>query len=134
MATSITTPNTRTLFMKRVLQSDGVLDGLVGIISLVGAGPLTALIGLPTPVILVALGVVLLLFSLSLFWLSTQQPINERVVLLYGIGNIACAFAAVILLVDSGLFTVEGKWIIGLAIVAVDTIGVFELYSVWRQK
>lgn len=121
--------------MKRVLQSDGVLDGLVGIVSLVGTGSLAPLIGLPTPAILVMLGVVLLLFSSSLFWLASQQPINERIVLLYGIGNIACAFAAVILLlIDSGQFTVEGKWIIGLVIVAVDTIGVFELYSIWRKK
>lgn len=116
--------------LRRTLQGNGLFCGLSGAAFIFGAWPLTAFLGLNTPIIPLILGLVLLLTALSLFWAAASHSINYRTGLLYAIIDSMWVVGSVILLLTGWIpFTNEGKWAVGVVAVVVALFASLEFYG-----
>lgn len=74
--TTQTLPNDSLL--RRTLLGNVVFSGLSGLLSIVAAAPLAALTGLPSPIILIVLGVGLIGYAAIIYRIATRQPILRQ--------------------------------------------------------
>ena len=72
MTLKVTHQSKLTQLLRRALQVDGLVVGLSGIVLIVGAGPLTAFLGLNLPLILVVMGLVFVLYGGAVLWAATR--------------------------------------------------------------
>lgn len=78
MTAQAVTQNTRANLLRRALQANGIFSGLSGVVFTLAPGPIAAFLGLNAPLILMGLGVMLILYAISLLWTASQEPINRR--------------------------------------------------------
>ena len=64
-------------FLRRSLQLDGIASGVTGALLLVGAGPVSALIGLSTPTIARVIGTLLAVYAAALFWNAARASVSR---------------------------------------------------------
>jgi len=106
----VTNQNKMTQLLRRALQADGIVVGLSGVLLIAGAGPLSSLLGLNSPPVLVALGLIFLVYGGALLWMVTKmdilRPLGYAVAILNTIWVLA---SLVILLTDWIPLTVQGK-------------------------
>ena len=115
MATQTTTQHSTSLLLRRTLQVNGIFSSLGGVMLIAGAVPITAFLGLQTPIILIVFGIVSLLYAVSLFLTTARPSIDRRSGMTYAIIDGACAIASLVILFSGWVpLTVEGKWAVGL--------------------
>ena len=137
MATQTTSP-TRTSpmrLLRRTLQTNGVFSSVSGITLIAGAVPITSFLGLSSPIILVVIGVVVLLYAASLFMAAARRTIDRRTGFLYAtIDGVWVLGSVVLLLTNMVPFTTAGKWSIALAAFIVAIFAGLQCYGAWRTK
>ena len=87
----------RTRFLRRSLQLDGIASGLCGVLLVVAASPISAVIGLAEPGIARVVGALLVVYAAALLWDGERATVSR-----------AEAVAAVVL---------NAGWVIGSAVV-----------------
>lgn len=130
MANPSTSQTSGSRLLRRTLLANGLFCGVSGVAFLIGAWPITAFLGLKTPIILLVLGVLLLLTSLSLFRAAASHRLDRRTGLLYAIIDGGWVVgSAILLLTDWPPFTPEGKWAVGIVAVLVAVFAALEFYG-----
>ena len=90
----------------------------------VGAGPLSAWLGIPTPASVVV-GVGLLLFAIDVARIS-RNPQRNRVVRVIAADVTWVIAAAIVIFGFPGSMSTEGRWALGIVTVAVATYAVLQ--------
>jgi hypothetical protein len=90
-------------FLNSILAFDAATCAVMGSGLVLGAGPLSAVLGMP-PVFLSAAGLALIGFALLLGWVATRKTVAPSLVGLIVAGNVAWAAASLLLLAE-GMFT-----------------------------
>jgi len=115
MASQTTTQHSTSLLLRRTLQANGIFSSLGGVLLIAGTVPITAFLGLQTPIILIVVGIVSLMYAVSLFLTTARPSIDSRAGMTYAIIDGACAVASLVILFSGWVpLTVEGKWAVGL--------------------
>ncbi len=120
--------------LRSALRWDGILSVVGGLVLLVEAGPLAPLLGINPPGILMATGVVMLLYAAWLLYTAAQQPISRRAALAVIIVNALLAVDCVILLLTGWLpLTTVGTWVVVAGAVADATFAELQYLGLRRQ-
>jgi hypothetical protein len=119
MNASITPSATASLFLRRVLLADAIVSGGVGLLLLLGAGPLGDLLGLP-PALLRWIGPTLLPWAALLAYLGTRERLAAPL--------IWAVIGLNLLWVVAGLLLLASGWVapttLGSAFVLVQALAV----------
>ncbi len=120
-------------FLRIVLRGDAFLCAVTALALLMGAGPISSLMGLTNVLPLYATAVALAVYVAALFYITAQERLNLRAALLGPSVNLACAALSVALLVTDWLpLSLGGKWLIGIMGLAVLDLAVLQIYGLWR--
>jgi hypothetical protein len=120
MATQTTTQHSTSLLLRRTLQANGIFSSLGGVMLIAGTVPITAFLGLQTPIILIVVGIVSLLYAASLFLTTARPSIDRRTGMTYALLDSVWVIASVVILFTGWVpLTTEGKWAVGLVAVIV---------------
>ena len=125
MATQTTSPSptSTTRLLRRTLQANGIFSSVSGIALIAGAVPITSFLGLSSPLILLVIGALLLLYAASLFVAAARRAIDRQTGFLYA--TIDGAWVP---------FTAAGKWSVGLAALVVSAFAGLQIYGAWRAR
>ncbi len=137
MATHTTLPSrtSNTHVLRRTLQTNGIFSGVSGIALIAGAGPIAFFLGLSSPIILVIIGTVVLLYAASLFMAAARRTIDRRTGFRYATIDGAWVLGSVVLLLTNMVpFTTAGKWSVALAAFIVAIFAGLQCYGAWRTK
>ena len=85
--------------IRRALLLDATASGAMGMLLIVGAGPLETLLGLPAS-LLRAVGLFLIPFAAFLLWLARRADVLRGLVRTVVIGNVLWVLASLLLLVS----------------------------------
>lgn len=125
MTAQAVTQNTRANLLRRALQANGIFSGLSGVVFTLAPGPIAAFLGLNAPLILMGLGVMLILYAVSLLWAANQKPINRRLAIIAIDLDVAWVVTSYIILFTNWLpLTNPGWW--AVATVA-DIVAIFAI-------
>jgi hypothetical protein len=125
MTTQTTFRAARPTLLRRALQGNAIFSAITGAIMIFEAGPLATWLGLNLAVVLVAAGVILILYALGLFQLARGKSVVRRLVAAAIFLDLAwVAGSAIILLTGVLSLTVAGKWTVGLV---ADVVAVFAI-------
>ncbi len=103
--------NPESMLLRRVLQANAVFSTISGIALVAFAGPLAAIMGVGRAWILLAIGVVLLIFAVTLLANSRRGKINQNEVVQAIISDgVWVAGSAVIAFM--GIVSTTGMWIV----------------------
>jgi uncharacterized membrane protein SirB2 len=117
----VSRPDAETL-LRRTLRANGVLSGVSGLLFVVGSGSLTAFVGLPSPWILIAIGLSLLGYAALLFKAASPSPIDRhRAILFTAMDTLWVAGSAILLITGWIPITPAGKWAV---IIVADIVAV----------
>ena len=120
MVAKTTTQHSTSHLLRRTLQANGIFSSLSGVILIAGASPITAFLGLKMPIVLIVVGIVTLLYAVSLFLTAARPSIDHRSGMMYALLDSAWVIASLVILVTGWVpLTTEGKWAVGLVAVIV---------------
>lgn len=105
-------------FLRAVLYFDAVTCLLMGLLLILGAGPLSSILGLPAPLLRVA-ALILLPFA-GLLYLTARRPASQAAVALIVAINAAWVVASVALLLSDWIQPTA----LGVAFVAIQAVAV----------
>ena len=129
----VSQPDAETL-LRRTLRANGVFSGASGLLFVVGSSPLTAFIGLPSPWILVAIGLSLLGYAALLFRAASRSPIDRRHAILFtAMDTLWVAGIAILLITGWVPFTPAGKWAVAIVADIVAVFAVLQFIGVRRS-
>jgi hypothetical protein len=125
----------RSSFLTKVLRADGAFAILSGAIMILGSGEIAGLIELSAPIVLVALGVVLLGYGGFLLYFAGREPTNRlaaEAAIVLNLLWVAGSYGGLLL----GLFPVNtaGKWAIAIVAEAVALFAILEIVALWRMR
>lgn len=127
------TTNEQSRLLRQALRGNGLFSALSGLVFLFGGRPLAAFMGLSTPVVLMAIGLITALYAGLLLWMTAQSSIKRSfaraaVVLDAGwvIGSIA------ILLTGWPPLSIAGMWIVALLAEVVALFAVLQAVGLRR--
>jgi hypothetical protein len=132
--TSQSQANTRSFFLSTVLRADGVFALTSAALTILGARPVSELIGLDSSVALVILGLVLLGYGGPLLFYANRPERRQvaRLAILLNILWVAGSYAG--LLLDLFPVNTSGKWAIALVAEAVFVFAVLEYLALRRSR
>jgi hypothetical protein len=97
-----------TTFLRRSLQLDGVASGLTGLLLLVAAGPIAAVLGVTAPGVARIVGALLIVFAAALLWNARAATVACGEVITAVLLNIAWVIGSAAL-IALGPLTVPGN-------------------------
>ena len=107
--------NDRFTTLRRALRSNGVFSLVSGLILALGAQPISAFMGLAATAVFLTLGIVLILYSIDLFWVASRTEIDRRLAWTAVILDIIWVAASYTLLLGGWLpLTTAGNWTVAL--------------------
>ena len=65
--------------LKKALRGNALFSGVSGAIALLGAQPLAAFTGIDVAAVFYVLGIVLIIYAIDLWWVSSREPIDQRI-------------------------------------------------------
>jgi len=99
--------------LRNALRGNGIFSLLSGAIMVVGAGALANIMGVPSAVAFIVIGVGLLLHAVNLFYNAGKNTIKMNFGWFAIIADVAWVLgSAVILLTDAFSLSTTGKWIV----------------------
>lgn len=121
----------RTMFLRRGLQLDGVASGLCGVLLLVGAEPVSALVGLAGPGIARVVGALLVLYGAALLWNGARATISRAEAVAAVVLNAGWVLGSAALIL-AGPLTTLGNLAVAAVAVAVLLFAVLEVVGLAR--
>ncbi len=124
--TAQTSPQTdNSTLLRRALLGNAVFSGVSGLGMTLAAGPLASLMGLPSPLILIVVGLGVLGYAAIVFRISTRPSISRGEAIFTVIADSSWVVVSLVLLLTGWVpFTLAGKWIVAIA---ADIVAVFAL-------
>jgi hypothetical protein len=116
------------------MRGNALFSGLSGLVALVGARPIADFIGIPAPLALVVIGLMLIGYEFILFWATAQEEVAGygRLAVVLDIGWV---LGSIMLIFSNWLpLTTAGKWTIGLLAEVVFWFAVWQGFTLWKQK
>jgi hypothetical protein len=121
--------------LRRAMRANAGFSGISGLVSLLGATVLATFTGIPLVTVFRVLGVVLILYALDLFWITSREKINVGFGITAVILDIAWVIASAILLLGDFIpLTIAGKWVILLLAEVVSIFAFVQGYAVWKIR
>ena len=122
-----------TKFLRRALQANGLFSAVSGIVLIVAAEPISHLLGIPLPSVLLGIGAALFLYALWLFRSAIQQSINHIEVWVAVVLDGAWVVGSGVLVL-TGLLSATGNWLVALVADIVLLFAVLQLYGLRKIK
>ena len=120
-------------FLRRSLQLDGIASGVTGALLLVGAGPVSAVIGLSSPAITRIIGVVLAVYAGALLWNARRASVSRGETLAAVVLNAAWVLGS-IAVIELGLLSTLGNVAVGVMALAVLGFALLEIVGLRRLQ
>jgi len=120
-------------FLRRSLQLDGIASGVTGMLLLVGAGPVSALIGLSAPTIARAIGALLAVYAAALLWNAARATVSRRETLAAVALNAAWVLGS-IAVIELGSLTMLGNLAVAAVALAVLVFAILEIMGLRRLQ
>lgn len=123
-------------FLRRALQGNALFSLVTGLAFTFAAGPIARFIGPDIPTIIVLIvGLGLLPFSYLVFRVTAQSPIQPSQARSITMMDISWVVGSILLLVLGwSLFSVAGRWFIGLQAEAIVTFALLQIIGLRRQR
>ena len=135
MIAQTTTQSTKSNLLSRVLQANGIFSGLSGVALTFAAAPIAAFLGLNSPVLLVGIGIALILYAPTLFYIAAQTPVNRKLVMTAIILDVAWVIASIdILVTDFVPLTNAGWWAVAIVADIVAVFAIVQFYALRRKQ
>jgi hypothetical protein len=123
----------RAAFLRRVLRADCIFSAFSGLGMIIAAGPLTAFLGLPTLWMIVAIGVVLLIYAADLWYIAARKPISRRLTIAAILADAAWVLASwAIILTGWPALTTPGAWAVAVVSDVVIVVAVLKYVGLRR--
>src|SRR5262249_24335325 len=119
--------------LRRALVANCVFSGVSGIILIFGFNPLSRLLGLHMPTILIGAGLLLLVYAAALLLNARRATVCQTEASLAVLVNVAWIVRSVGLLFVGSLSTV-GNWTVTIAANIVLLFAVFQFYAIRRLR
>ncbi len=117
----------------RAIQADAAYCAAGGIGAILAAGTLAGWLGV-APGAVLGLGVFLLVYAGTLFWLAATGRVTSRLGWLTVLGNAAWIDGSLLLLFTDWLpLTPAGRWLIGLVGLGVLIFALFQAAGAWQM-
>lgn len=97
--------------LRKALLMDGLVSGVSGLVLLVAPGAVASFIGAPSSGLMVAVGVVLLVFGLRVVLSARQDPPRRRVAAVILALNVAWLLGTVVVVAE-GWLSRQGNWVL----------------------
>jgi hypothetical protein len=115
-----------------VLRADGVVVAAGGLVLLAGAAPLAEFFGAGGWTLYAALGILFIVYGVSLVWHTLRRPVEPALLLAIALLNTVWVLASVVmLLLDTPDVSSGGRWVIALAAVVVAGFAAVQ-FAAWR--
>lgn len=124
---------TASSLLRRALQANGAFSALSGVVLIVAAEPLSAVLGLKMPAILIGIGAGLLVYAAALFRNALGATINEAEALLAVILDAAWVAGSLVLIL-AGRLSVVGNWMVAIIADIVLLFAVLQFYALRRIR
>lgn len=133
--TTYSDPNQPT-FLSNALRANGFFSGFSGISFFLLADALSTWTGIEPQVLISAIGVGLILFSGTLFWLAAQRPINRTLVAGVVVGDLLWVVGSGILLAmgANSPLTSGGSWLVAGIAMIVAGFALIQAYALWHRN
>lgn len=113
--------------LRRAIQGNGAFSLTSGLVLALGAKPIAAFMGLEATAVFIALGIVLLIYGVDLFWVASKVEIDRRLAWTAVILDIFWVAGSYVLLLAGWLpLTVAGKWTI---ILLAEVVSIFAIWQ-----
>jgi len=121
--------------LRRAMRANAGFSGVSGLISLLGANTLVAFTGIPEAIVFRVLGVVLILYAVDLFWITSREKVNVWFGITAVFLDIAWVIGSIILLLGNFIpLTTAGKWTILLLAEVVSIFALVQGFAVWKIR
>ena len=108
---SINKTREQSSLLKNALRGNALFSGLSGIVAFLGAQGLATFTGIETPWVLTILGVILMIFAVDLWWVSSREPIDRRFAWAAIFLDILWVVGSTVILLTGWLsLTTAGRW------------------------
>lgn len=130
------TPTRQDTFLRHALQANALFSLICGLAFVVASGVIARFLGANIPSIVVLIvGLGLLPFGYMVYRVAAQSPLQPHQARMVTIMDVSWVIGSILLLVLGwGLFTVGGRWLIGLQAEAVATFAVLQTIGLRRMK
>lgn len=119
--------------LRTALRGNGIFSALSGTVLAVTSRPLAEWMGISPATALLVLGVILLLYAVDLFWVTTRENLSLPFAWFAIIMDVLWVIGSVALLIMDPLgLTVAGKWAIGLIAEVVALFAIVQWVGVRR--
>ena len=127
---------TQPTLLRNTLRANGLFSGFSGITFFLLANTLSTWTGIAPQVLISGIGVGLILFSGTLFWLAAQRPINRTLAAGVVAGDVVWVARSGILLAmgANSPLTTGGSWLVAGIAVIVASFAVIQAYVLWSQR
>ena len=129
----IRTIEDNTNFLRRALQANGTFSAVSGIVLIVAAEPISHLLGLSWPSMLIGIGAVLLVYAAGLFRNAFQQSISHVEVWVAVVLDGAWVVGSGLLIL-TGMLSVTGNWLVALVADIVLVFAILQFYGLRKIK
>jgi hypothetical protein len=120
-------------FLRRSLQVDTIASGLTGALLLVGAGPVSAVIGLSSPAVARIIGVALAGYAGAPLWNARRASVSRGETLAAVVLNAAWVLGS-IAVIELGLLSTLGNVAVGMVALAVLGVALLEIVGLRRLQ
>ena len=125
--------NDRTHFLRRSLQLDGIASGLTGVLLLLGAGPISALIGLSEPTLPRVIGALLAVYAAALLWNAARARVSRGETVAAVVLNAGWVLGS-IAVIEFGPLTMLGNVAVAAVALAVLAFAILEILGLRRLR
>jgi len=129
----MSTPADRARFLRRSLQLDGVASGLCGVILLVDAQAISALIGLAAPSVARVVGALLVVYAAALLWNGARADVSRGEAVAAVVLNAGWVLGSAVVIL-AGPLTVIGNVTVAALAAAVLLFMVLEVIGLTRGR
>jgi hypothetical protein len=123
----------RTSFLRRSLQLDGIASGLCGVLLVVAAAPISALMGLAGPSIAWVVGALLMVYAAALLWNGERATVSRAEAVAAVVLNAGWVIGSAVVIL-AGSLTLIGNLAVAAVAAAVLLFAVLEVVGLTRLR
>ena len=121
--------------LRNTLRGNAIFSVISGLVFAFAAGPAANFMGLPSPIILIAIGLGLLPFAYMVHRIATGSPLNAAgAKTIIALDAIWVVGSYLVLLLAWASLTVGGRWFVALQAEAVFLFALFQMIGVRRVR
>jgi hypothetical protein len=112
---AVSTPDSKSGLLRNAMRANGVFSAVSGAAALLFSSTLADTTGIQPPLVFTVLGVILILYAIDLFWVTSRPQLDIRFGWAAVVLDLAWVLGSLVLLLTDLLpLTTAGKWIIAI--------------------